>query len=204
MVSSEMLRRVALVRTDVSEEHSATFIRVTRISELGTTLAVTSNPRTLVFLCSVCRLLVTANVPSSQILVTLMKEALGSSETSVLTKATQRNIPYDVVLQQSNKNLRGFWSASELYRLSDRHLLAKFCAYYCRNGQRVGSPTVVNLSFLDRSRYFSCYSENLDAPVNRTQDLWVCSQGVRPLDHRGGPLYNNTVSYVICHIVTDT
>jgi hypothetical protein len=38
--------RVALVRTDVSEELSATFIRVTRIGELGTTLAVTSNRRT--------------------------------------------------------------------------------------------------------------------------------------------------------------
>jgi hypothetical protein len=36
-----MLRRVALVRTDVSEELSASFIRVTRIGELGTTLAVT-------------------------------------------------------------------------------------------------------------------------------------------------------------------
>jgi hypothetical protein len=41
-----MLRRVALVRTDVSEELSASFIRVTRIGELGTTLAVTSNRRT--------------------------------------------------------------------------------------------------------------------------------------------------------------
>jgi hypothetical protein len=42
-----MLRRVALVRTDVSEELSASFIRVTRICELGTTLAVTSNRPTL-------------------------------------------------------------------------------------------------------------------------------------------------------------
>jgi hypothetical protein len=42
-----MLRRVALVRTDVSEEPSAFFIRVTRIGELGATLAVTSNGRTL-------------------------------------------------------------------------------------------------------------------------------------------------------------
>jgi hypothetical protein len=47
MVSSGMLRRVALVRADVSEELSAYFIRVTRISELGTTLAVTSSRRTL-------------------------------------------------------------------------------------------------------------------------------------------------------------
>jgi hypothetical protein len=38
-----MLRRVALVRTDVSEEPNASFIRVTRIGELGKTLALTSN-----------------------------------------------------------------------------------------------------------------------------------------------------------------
>jgi hypothetical protein len=37
MPSSLMLRRVALVRTDVSEERSASIIRVTRIGELGTT-----------------------------------------------------------------------------------------------------------------------------------------------------------------------
>jgi hypothetical protein len=42
-----MLRRVALVRTDVSEELSASIIRVTRIVELGTTLAVTSYRRKL-------------------------------------------------------------------------------------------------------------------------------------------------------------
>jgi hypothetical protein len=47
MVSSGMLRPVALVRTDVSKELSASFIRVTRTGELGTTLAVTSNRRTL-------------------------------------------------------------------------------------------------------------------------------------------------------------
>jgi hypothetical protein len=46
-VSSGMLRRVALVRTGVSEELSASFIRVTRIAELGTTLAVTNNLLTL-------------------------------------------------------------------------------------------------------------------------------------------------------------
>jgi hypothetical protein len=82
MVSSGMLRCEALVRTDVSEELSVSFIRVTS---------------------SVCRLLVTASVvPSSQILVTLMKEALISSETSVLTRATRRKIPEDTILHPSS------------------------------------------------------------------------------------------------------
>jgi hypothetical protein len=45
MASSGMLRRVALVRTDVSEELGASIIRVRRIGELGTTLAVSSNRR---------------------------------------------------------------------------------------------------------------------------------------------------------------
>jgi hypothetical protein len=99
MVSSGMLRRVALVRTDVSEEPGASFIRVTRIGELGTTQAATSNRHTLVFLHSVRWLLVAACVvPSSPILVTLMKEAPGSSETSVLTRTTQHNIPEDTIL----------------------------------------------------------------------------------------------------------
>jgi hypothetical protein len=82
MVSSGMLRRVALVRTDVPEEPGTSFIRVTRIGELGTRW-----------------LLVAAYVvPSSPILVTLMKEAPGSSETSVRTRATRRNIPEDTIL----------------------------------------------------------------------------------------------------------
>jgi hypothetical protein len=74
MVSSGLLRRVALVRTDFSEEH-------------------------LAFLRNLRRLLVTARgVPSSPILVTLMKEALSSSEASVLTRTTWRNIPKDTIM----------------------------------------------------------------------------------------------------------
>jgi hypothetical protein len=46
MPSSRMIRSVALLRTDVSEDCSASIIRVTKISELGT-LAVISNGRTL-------------------------------------------------------------------------------------------------------------------------------------------------------------
>jgi hypothetical protein len=98
MASSGMFRLVALIRTNVSEELSASFIRVTRIGEPGT-LAVTINQRTCV-----------ANVvPGSQILVTLMKEALRSSETSVLTKDTRRNIPVDAILHSRRReNLKSY------------------------------------------------------------------------------------------------
>jgi hypothetical protein len=69
MASSGMLRRVALVRTDVSEELSGSIIRVTRSGALT----------------------------SSRILVTLLMEALSSSETSDLTRVTQCKIPEDAI-----------------------------------------------------------------------------------------------------------
>jgi hypothetical protein len=68
-----MLGRVALIRTDV------------------------------VFLRSMLRLLVTANVPSSPILVTLIMEAILISETLVLTRATRRNIPEDGILHSHRR-----------------------------------------------------------------------------------------------------
>jgi hypothetical protein len=80
MPSSGMLRRVALIRNDVSDEHIASIIIVTRIGESGTT-----------------------------VLVTLIMEAIRSSETSVLTRGTRRNIPEDGILHsQRRENLESY------------------------------------------------------------------------------------------------
>jgi hypothetical protein len=99
MPSSGVLRRVALVRTDVSEELSASFIRVTRIGEVRTMLAVTSNRSTLP----------RNNVPSSPILVTLMKKVLSTSETSFLTSATRRTLPEDALIHSHHsENLKSY------------------------------------------------------------------------------------------------
>jgi hypothetical protein len=81
MPFSGMLRRGALVRTDVSEELSP--------HHQGE-----KNRENLNNVSGVFRMLVTGNVvPSTPILVTLMMEALRSSGTSVLTRATRRNFP---------------------------------------------------------------------------------------------------------------
>jgi hypothetical protein len=77
---------VALVKMEVAEERIACIIRVTRIGELDTTLAVTSNPNTLRRNTTVLQFLVIANgVSRSLVFLTLIMETILFSETPVLT-----------------------------------------------------------------------------------------------------------------------
>jgi hypothetical protein len=100
MPSSGTLRRVALVRTDVSEERITFVIRA--------------------FLLSLVRLLVSANVcPGSPTLVILMMKAIRTSETSVITRATRRNILEDCIRhsrRRENLNTYTLLTGWDLYR----------------------------------------------------------------------------------------
>jgi hypothetical protein len=91
---------VWVVRTDVSEERIASIIRVVRIDELGTTLAVTSNA---------FRMLVIANVVPSLLIFTLIMQARHSFEALLHSRATRSNISADgILLSHRRGNLKSY------------------------------------------------------------------------------------------------
>jgi hypothetical protein len=88
-----MLRRVALARTEVSEEPIVSIFGVTKIDELGTKLLQLLS-KALVYLL---------------IFITLMMEAIFSSKTSVVTRTTLHNITEDDILHSHRRdNLKSY------------------------------------------------------------------------------------------------
>jgi hypothetical protein len=85
-----MRSRVALARTDVSEQRSGSIIRVKRLGRLTNNIGIT-----LVLIADV--------VPSSVIVFAPMMEEISSSETSTLSRVTRRHIPEDDILHSHRR-----------------------------------------------------------------------------------------------------
>jgi hypothetical protein len=125
MPYSGILRRVALVKPNVSRERVA-------------------------FLRSMLRLLVTANVPSSPIIVIHMMEAIHSFEMSVLTRAARRHIPEDGIL---HSHRRGTHKSYKLHEVANPCIDILVCRLtsILRNGTRVntGKIRLMSLRYRD-------------------------------------------------------
>jgi hypothetical protein len=140
---------VALVRTDVSEERITSIIRVTKICDLGT-LAVTSN----------------GSSPRS-------------SETSVLTGATPRNIPEDGILhshrRENDKTFKRY-SCSCAYLIRHRAMKTYSCSILV-----LGSRWRSGISFKARP----LYPPGTPPPLHTRQDVGWTPEPARKLRKKG-------------------
>jgi hypothetical protein len=90
-----------------------------------------------------------------------MTEAIRSSESSVLTRATRRHILEDSILRLTTYKQTNSVAFRPQANYADwatatcqRNVVPTFADRGVSRGQRGGTPTVVNVSFLDLSRYF--------------------------------------------------
>jgi hypothetical protein len=127
-----------------------------------------------------------------------------------------------LINKKNNKRTPWPWSASELYRPSDRRLSAKLVPTFAARGCRVVSATNPRgriFGFLDRSRYYlfqappQLYSWGWVDPVsdplllrksgsagNQTRDLRICRQELWPLDHEAVTHLINQKIFLFCFL----
>jgi hypothetical protein len=149
MVSSGILRRVALVRTDVSDELSASFIRVTRIGELGTSSSI------LVTLTRATR----RNTTEDTIIHSHRRENLKSPYSGLLSvdlsdiwKATQR--VESVRRQRLALSVGPNWAD---YNWRQRqNLVSEMLCFEWKTGRRIISRIVIVALIYHRHRTIEC------------------------------------------------